>query len=282
MLIFPFSIRKIKNKLQSINPDAIIVTSFLSAYFAMYWRKFFSKEYKIYGVLVDYHPSPIWYISIDKIFVANNLSKKILEQNISNSTSIHITGIPIPIRNTKPIIPLNQRKEILLTGGGWGLGPILEVTKVLLPIDQISKINVICGDNLLLKTQLETFFRKDIQNNRLRVVGFISDIEEYYKHARIIISKAGGITLTEVAGFEIPMIITSVITGSEIENRKYFAENEACVLADNPDEIRNKVIDLLKNEDKSKKIVQKAKSLIHPGSSNTIIQAILEDLSDGK
>jgi UDP-N-acetylglucosamine:LPS N-acetylglucosamine transferase len=281
MLIFPFSIRKIKNKLQSINPDAIIVTSFLSAYFAMYWRKFFSKEYKIYGVLVDYYPSSIWYISIDKIFVANNLSKKILEQNIGNSTSIHITGIPIPIRNTKPIIPLNQRKEILLTGGGWGLGPILEVTKVLLSIDQISKINVICGDNLLLKTQLETFFRKDIQNNRLRVVGFVSDIEEYYKHARIIISKAGGITLTEVAGFEVPMIITSVITGSEAENRKYFANAESCEIANTAEELKNKVIELLNDEEKSNKLIQNAKRLIYPEPSHAIAKIISEDLSNG-
>ena len=35
---------KIKDTLKSINPDAIIVTSFLSAYFAIYWRKLLEED----------------------------------------------------------------------------------------------------------------------------------------------------------------------------------------------------------------------------------------------
>jgi processive 1,2-diacylglycerol beta-glucosyltransferase len=281
MLIIPFSLRKINKKIKTVNPDGIIATSFLSAYFAMYWRKFLVKKYKVYGVLVDFYPSPMWYISIDKIFVANDLSKNILKKNTGKSTSIYITGIPNPIKYKQQILPLNQRKEILLTGGGWGLGPILEITNSLLSMDQIGKINVICGDNQSLKNQLETKFSKDIQNNRLKVLGLINNIEEYYKNTRILISKAGGITLTEVPFFEIPMIITYAITGSEIKNRKYFAENDACLLANTPDEIRKNVNELLKNEEKSKKIIQNAKKLVYPDSTDKIIKTILEDFPDG-
>lgn len=280
LLVFPFSVRKVKKKLNSVNPDAIIVTSFLSAYFAIYWRNFFGKKYKIYGIMVDFYPAPIWYISIDKIFVANKLSKDILEENIDNSPSIHITGIPIPIKNDKNILPLNQRKEILLTGGGWGLGPIIEATRVLLSIDQISKINVICGDNLILKTQLENLFKKDIQNNRLNAFGFVSDIERFYMNTRLLITKAGGITLSEVPYFEIPMIITSVITTSEIQNRKFFLNAGACETADTIEELKNKVIELLNDEEKSHKLINNAKRLVHQESSNNIIKIILEDLSN--
>lgn len=277
MLILPFTLRKIKKKIKEVNPDGIIATSFLSAHFSMYWRKFIAKKYKIYGVLVDFHPSPIWYIAIDKIFTANDLSKKIIEKHVDKSTTIHVTGIPIPIKTTKKILPLNQRKEILLTGGGWGLGPFLEITKTLLSIEEIKKINIICGDNQTLKNQLETQFSTYIQNNKLKILGLINNIEEYYTNTRILISKAGGITLTEVPFFEIPMIITYVITGSEIENRKYFADNNACLLASTPEEICKTVNELLEDEEKSKTIIENAKNLVYPDSTEQIIKIILKD-----
>ena len=61
-----------------------------------------------------------------------------------------------------------------------------------------------------------------LEAQKSKSVRFVEDIHELYKIACCMITKPGGITLTEALSVQLPLIIIKPVPGQEKENARYF------------------------------------------------------------
>ena len=167
---------------------------------------------------------------IDKYIVAHEDTKLMLENDGVKSEHIYPLGIPISMKeySNEDIISFKRENEIddkftvLVVGGSFGAGDIKSVYKELLQIPNIN-ILIICGRNKSLKEKLEYSTKN---NDNVKIIGFTKEIEKYYQASDIIVTKPGGLTVTECMQKKLPMIIPFFIPGQEEGNKDFVVNNQ--------------------------------------------------------
>jgi processive 1,2-diacylglycerol beta-glucosyltransferase len=137
------------------------------------------------------------------------------------------------------------------------------------------QVAVVCGNNTMQKIKLESLGLKN-----LKVFGFIENIDELYKIACCMITKPGGITLTEALAIQIPLIIIKPVPGQEKENALYFERKGAAIVAYNSYEIVNSTIDLIKNPQILYAMRKNMKKMYNKSSSDKIVDDVLGSLKE--
>lgn len=124
----------------------------------------------------------------------------------------------------------------ILMCGSMGVGPIQKIAMQLpdrLPDNSL--LVVMCGKNEKLLSAME-----QIQDPRLRVLGYCNRVSDYMDAADLIISKPGGLSSTEAANKRVPMVLHNSVGGVENPNFRFFLEHGyAC-----GDEDADRVLDL--------------------------------------
>jgi processive 1,2-diacylglycerol beta-glucosyltransferase len=172
----------------------------------------------------------------DAYVVASEETRRDLERRKVDPAKIKVMGIPIepifskPLDRPKIFKEANLRDDlftILVIGGGFGVGPIEGIVKVIAKIDKDLQTVVVCGHNEELVHRIQNL--KDEYNLNMKVLGFIDDVYEYMDVSDILISKSGGITVSESLAKEIPMVVISPILGQETGNCAFLVKNNAAV-----------------------------------------------------
>ena len=79
----------------------------------------------------------------------------------------------------------------------------------------------------------------------------MNNVEEYMQFSKLIVTKPGGLTVTECLASGLPMAVYSAIPGQEDENAKYLENAGAAVLLDeNPIKSGAQIADLLASSEK--------------------------------
>ena len=100
-----------------------------------------------------------------------------------------------------------------------GAGDLDELLKELLLQTEDERIIVICGSNQKAEQKLKKMYSEE---ERVKVLGFTTQMPLYLKACDILFTKPGGLTSTEAAVVGVPMIHTNPIPGCETANRKFF------------------------------------------------------------
>lgn len=169
---------------------------------------------------------------------------------------IEITGIPVDpkfemeLAREKIIEKLNLKSispTILLMAGAYGVsGGLKNICKVLLNWEMPVQILVVCGRDEKLYRSMKELKGK----NPMTCYGFVRNVEELMSVADLIVTKAGGLTVSEALTKKLPMIIYKPIPGQEGENAKFLVEAGAAKIAKNDEELENIIADLLTNPEK--------------------------------
>ena len=85
--------------------------------------------------------------------------------------------------------------------------------------------------NERIKEKLEKKYSLFVNQNRLEFIGYTNEIAKLMEEHQILITKPGGLTLTEAIIKNIPLIIPFYIPGHEEENRNFVVEEEIGVYA---------------------------------------------------
>ncbi|PRR83166.1 MGDG synthase family glycosyltransferase [Clostridium vincentii] len=145
-----------------------------------------------------------------------------------------IYPIGIPIRASffckNIIIPELKYKDkdyfnLLLMSGSMGLKNISYVLDELLTNTHKLRITVVCGSNEQLLKSLQKKAEQTYRDKKLHIVGFSNDIASFMEYSDILISKPGGLTVTEAIVKDLPLIIPFVIPGQEMDNTDFLTSN---------------------------------------------------------
>ncbi|AOT69092.1 MGDG synthase family glycosyltransferase [Geosporobacter ferrireducens] len=158
----------------------------------------------------------------------------------------------------------------LIMGGGLGLGNITETLNYLFTYNIDIQIIAIAGKNEELYRYLS-----QINRDNLKVFGYVNNIDEFMSVSDIIITKPGGITVTESLIKELPIIVTWNLPGQEERNTEFILNNGIGMVATSPNSLIS-CISLLK-EDKEKYgiIQQNMHRLRKPDSTKAIVEFLL-------
>ena len=233
--------------------NALVLTMFKPGY-----RKFFP-EVKIAIVLTDYHGHPYYKFSdIDYYFIPHpEIKKDLLKIGIKEDRVI-VSGIPI-----NPRFYINQDIQELKLN--YGIKNNLN-TVLLIASFHISKSKLVSMISQLLnyKPELNVLFVANGKNDifslisrnfkghdRLFIVNWTNTIEEYIKMSDVVISKAGGLTVSECLAIKKPMIIVNPIPGQEDYNAEFVERIKMGIRIKNVKTITNvlpRYISLVNNE----------------------------------
>ena len=76
-----------------------------------------------------------------------------------------------------------------------------------------------------MKQAFEEIVEKYNAGNRIRVLPFTNKVPEFMSISDLVVTKPGGMTITESLASNLPMILINPIPGQEEENAEFLEEN---------------------------------------------------------
>ena len=188
----------------------------------------------LYSIVTDYtiHSAHIAK-EVDAYIVADEYMQSLLEKEGVAIDKIYPYGIPIEKRFLEAISPEETRKEfnlkdkftIMLMGGSFGAGNIIDVLQDLLKLDEDIQIIIVCGRNSSLYAKVERYIQISNTSKDILLLGFTDKMNALMSVSNCIITKPGGLTTTECILKELPMIIPFFIPGQEKDNLDFLLNN---------------------------------------------------------
>lgn len=225
--------KKIINLIEDYSPDIIVCTHFFPLEMVSILKRKGRLKVPIVAIITDYAPHSIWFYDyIDAYIIPHeDFVQDLIEKGISKDT-IYPYGIPI----NEEFIQIVDQKEcrkslgldadkltLLLMGGGLGMGNIKPIFEQLafsnLPVQLIA----CTGSNIKLRNQLLDISSRC--NKRTLIYDYTDNVSTLMSACDILISKPGGLTITESINKHKPIIITSAIPGHEERNADYLLNN---------------------------------------------------------
>jgi processive 1,2-diacylglycerol beta-glucosyltransferase len=229
-LFFSSSVSELKRICNSTKADCIVCTH----PFALMLASKLKKELKlntpvIMGIITDYKLHSFWiYPQIDLYFVPSDEMKEDLLRLGWSEDRIKVTGVPCPPDIGFDVKVHRQGKPYwLVSGGGWGLGNLESTTLSLLEKQAECMLIVVTGENNELYRRLKIIEAKN--PGRLIVAGTIPKLYKTMKNALAVLTKPGGLTVTEAMILRKPLILLKPLPGAEEKNLDYLVRQGAAI-----------------------------------------------------
>ena len=163
-----------------------------------------------------------------------------------------------------------EGRHILLMSGSIGCGPMSALARQLdelLPEGDFA--TVLCGSNrqMLYAIQMRSLLR-------VQAVGFTSRVAQYMDSADLLVSKPGGISITEAACKGVPMLLADLVGGCETRNQAFFSAHGWAASCDT-DAIADSALSLLADDDRRRRMVETQRRSFDGQAAQRIADAVL-------
>ena len=278
-----FSYHYLRKLVEKESPD-IIVSVFPTPALSLLE----STDIPIVNVVTDYYFHKSWLTkNAYRYFVSNEDSKMAFVEAGVDLDKVKVLGIPINTKFDEKVDKKSwyeennlslDKKTILLSAGAFGVSNnFQDIINNIIDIGDLQVI-IICGKNNQLKMKLEKNFEG---NKNIKIIGYTDDMREWMQTSDVLITKAGGVTISEALASTVPLILLNPVPGQERENAKYFERNGLAKIAYTESEIIEHLTYFL-YEENLKLVRNKMKLFYLPHSTQNICKAILSILNKRK
>ncbi|MGG3573290.1 glycosyltransferase [Bacillus gobiensis] len=266
-------LRSMKELVEREKPDLIICSHSLPSYLLNLLKKKNVLNVPVINAYTDFFINNVWGIqSIDHHFVPSLDCKQILEKLGVKPEKITVSGIPI-----HPEISIAKKENekptynVLIAGGSLGVGPIEKLLK-----QKNHKINffVLCGKNIQLYNKI-----KQLKSELITPVRYIQDrneMNDLYDQMDLILTKPGGITISECLRKQIPVFLYYGLPGQEEINKAYLESNGLVIKLNDGDQLEETILKFLEDEKGREEHLKRVTAHIHTFEDFTsVIQSYL-------
>ncbi len=223
VLLFQSSLIKLLIEKQ---PDLIVCTHALPSFMMKCIHEMGTVRIPVINVYTDFFINNMWDLTMtDYHFVPDLFFKKWLMSHKVQEKQIFVTGIPVhPDLLKKTIKTKNTKLTCLITGGSLGSGSIKKfiMNIAALPSNEVHYI-VLCGKNEKLFRYLENQALPSI--TPLRYVHSRKKMNQLYDRVDAVITKPGGITISESLYKSKPILIYHALPGQEQKNLAFLLKH---------------------------------------------------------
>ena len=276
--------REFLQYIHSVRPDLIVCTYPTVAGVLSELRLRNVLDIPLVTVVTDYavhsqwiHPGVDLYI-VGCTDVADGLMKRGIDR-----AKIQVTGIPVHPRFEK-IFDRNRLRAglklkpevptVLVMGGAYGvLGGAKRLCKFLADYPGQVQSLVVCGQDDRLYKSLETVVQ-GAKNTMVRF-RFVTNVEELMSASDIVVSKAGGLTVSEALTKRLPILVLKPIPGQEEENAAFLERVGAGRIAETEEELEWILQELLANLTELEEMRRAAANVLPGRAAERAVQYML-------
>ena len=286
------------NKLMSIklhklfdefNPDIVISTHPFGSQMTAYLKRKGKTNCILASVMTDFASHDQWLVGneqIDYFFVSHEGMKKDISKKGIDESKIFATGIPLSNRFLKHFnreeikksfdLDLNKKTILFFGGGEFGLGKSATINILNAFINDLGneyQLIAISGKN----EKMRHAFEETVGNNpNVQVYGYTNEVPELMSISDLVVTKPGGLTISESLASGLPIVIINPIPGQEVENAEFLERAGVAVWirkTEKPDEV---VSDLLSNPKQIEHMKIRSKLMAKRYSTRNICKKLLE------
>ncbi len=242
----------------------------------------------IFVVVTDYMVHASWIApEVEGYFVAHPQTGYVLQRRGVPAERVHVTGIPVRLEMLTPKTPEEMRRArdlpldrpvIAIFGGGIEPKRVrLLLERMLEEADKPSCAVVVAGRNRELAASLE-----DLQSGpqmELRKVGLIDYVDDLIVASDVVISKSGGLIVSEVLARNTPMIIIDPIPGQEEWNADFVVAAGAGMQLRMPEIVPTATLSLLDEPERLRQMAMQAAKMGRPRAALDIAEIILNRIA---
>jgi processive 1,2-diacylglycerol beta-glucosyltransferase len=259
--------------LKRVQPDLCVCTHFLAAEIVAWLIA--KRKLRAHNAIVvtDYDVHAMWLCrTVDRYYVAVDEAAEYLACIGVPREKLRVTGIPVDPLFAKTLDRAEARRAlgldpaatvILVSAGGYGVGPVEELVNGLLMLQKPWQIVAIAG-------------KVPTGTSRLVPVGFTTDMDKYMAAADLLVGKAGGLTTSEALARVLPMALIEPIPGQEERNADHLLEAGAAIRCNNLPAAPWKIGKLLDDPARLAKMRDAARGMGKPGAAAAIAEDALK------
>lgn len=235
---------KIEEYIVSYAPDAIVCPHVFTAEI-MSKIKDSIGNIPVWGIITDYTIHPFWQTcQLDGYVIPNELLKAECQRKGMSLRKIYPTGIPVSPVFKKKIAASEARAQlsldpekrtVMLMTGSMGFGNIGKIVERLDQLPSDFQMLVITGNN---KRAYRSLSKKE-WTHPMHIYGFVNNVDVMMDASDVLITKPGGLSVSESLVKGLPMILINPIPGHEKRNMEFLvncgvamATSKTCAVED--------------------------------------------------
>ncbi|WP_034868154.1 MGDG synthase family glycosyltransferase [Clostridium lundense] len=245
--------------IKEFKPDILIATHPFPTEMLSILKIKHKTELPTMSILTDYAPHSFWlHPYIDAYIVSNSdMIPEMVSRGIPKNT-IYDIGIPISPnffteydrkKTLEEIQFLPDRTTILIMGGSLGMGKIDSIYEELLELENDIQIIVITGNNKKLYYELMKYQNISTETKKTYIIGFTDKVNKYMQASDLLLTKPGGLTITEALICKTPIGIFSPIPGQEEKNAEFLIKHNLAIDLSHDKSIKGTMENLLSDPD---------------------------------
>lgn len=192
-------------------------------------------------------PSPQLALSLEALGVPE---EKILPSGIPVRAQIRTHHDRNAARRALGLAP--ERSSLLVMCGSMGCGPIPELLAAIsAKKDADTDVTVVCSTNEKLRTELSAAY---CGCPDIHILGHVDNISLLMDSADVLVTKPGGISVTEAAWKRLPLVLLNTVGGCESYNLNYFLRAGAAWTGETPEQLAEAAVCLCRSEPLRRKL----------------------------
>ena len=235
-------------------------------------------------VATDYTCSPgTESIGLEYFFIPCRQLVDTFDSRIPCRHTTVVSGIPVRSEfwihrergEAKELVQIDARnRHLLVMCGSMGCGPIVKLlSRVTREAPADLEVTVICGTNKRLREKL---LREYEQNRRVHILGYTEKVSAYMDSADLYLTKPGGISVTEAAAKNLPMVFINPVSGCEKYNMDFFTQMGAAITDTSIDRLAQKCIRLLTSDESLRQMRRALENHGQPNGAEVIYKRLSE------
>ncbi|MFK9090186.1 MGDG synthase family glycosyltransferase [Bacillus salipaludis] len=248
----PFFLKKMEQLLEEEKPDLLVCTHGFPSYLLSKLKRKGKCNIPVINVYTDFFVNNVWgKDGVDLHFLPSQQVKETLFEryHISKQQMI-VTGIPVHeeiTRNAAIRKTNNGRPKILIAGGNSGLGGIVKLADELKHSTELDYF-VLCGKNRKLYDEILSWNIKHIKP--LTYLSSRSEMNKLYEAVDAIMTKPGGVTISESLQKRLPIFVHTMLPGQEKVNLRYLTDQKLVFELDHNASLEKQLLTVLKDQKK--------------------------------
>lgn len=258
------SLSKMAELISEVKPDAVLCTHPFPLETLSILKARESLDLPLVATITDYTVHPKWiYGNVDAYIVPNDDFVLDLVQKGISVERVHPLGIPVGegfsnISQYEKDSFINELgldegvPTVLIMSGGFGLINISETFRDVMSSSKNLQVIACAGKNEEMISSLEKIYSEMDTDNKAVIMGYTDKVNLLMSISDVIITKPGGLTVTEAMHMRLPIVIKFPIPGQEEENAEYLLN---CGIAMSSDHMSTaKLLDQILLNDNSRRV----------------------------
>jgi processive 1,2-diacylglycerol beta-glucosyltransferase len=274
--------RKLGAEIERLAPDAILCTHFLPAELLSRQKAKGKKLPPLWVQVTDFDVHALWVHShVDRYCVASEeVAFRLADRGVPRE-KISITGIPVMPQFTASLSRSDCARElgvspgkftVLMMAGGAGVGGLDDLAARLLRLPDDLQLIALAGKNEDLLKRLQKLAKA--HPGRLFPLGFTTTVERVMTAADLVVTKPGGLSVSECLAKQKPMLLVSPIPGQEERNADYLLEAGAAIKAVDAATLEFKLARLLAEPARLRAMAEAASRIARPQAAADVLALI--------